>query len=113
MSKSTGAAFGTMAAYKTEQVTVTETEADVLKTYIDTTPESGNTLKRSFCGKCGSPVKVQRGSDPERTVIPVGIIDGDKDSFKPQLEFYCKRKAGWVGAIEDSKTFDAMPTSSD
>ena len=81
----------------------------MLKTYIDTTPESGDVLKRSFCGKCGSPVRVESGRNPGAMVIPVGIIDGDKDAFKPQVEFFCKRKAGWVGTIENAKTFDGMP----
>ncbi|KAJ3564367.1 hypothetical protein NPX13_g7871 [Xylaria arbuscula] len=107
--KYTGATFGTMAAYKNEQLKFTESEADVLKTYNDTTPESGGTLKRSFCGNCGSPVRVQSSKNPGASVIPVGIIDGGKDDFKPQIEFFCKRKAGWVGAIEGAKTVDAMP----
>ncbi|KAI3337828.1 hypothetical protein F4824DRAFT_500077 [Ustulina deusta] len=150
--KSTGAPFGSLAAYKTEvritvlppstfsrffvgmgspalrtrdlappihtrpsfpdndkQVTFTESEPSVLKTYIDTSPESGGVLKRSFCGKCGSPVGIQRGSNPDTLVLPIGIIDGNKDAFKPQLEFFCRSKADWVGAIQDSKTFDAMP----
>ncbi|KAI0431044.1 Mss4-like protein [Xylaria sp. FL1042] len=107
--KFTGVPFSSMAAYKVEQVILKEAEPSVLKTYTDTTPDSGGVLKRSFCGKCGSPIKVQTGSDPTTVVVPIGIIDGDKDTFKPQVEFYCKAKTDWVGAIENSKTFDAMP----
>ncbi|KAI1276175.1 Mss4-like protein [Xylaria sp. FL0933] len=107
--KFTGAAFGSMASYKTEQVTLTEAEPSVLRTYIDTSPESGGALKRSFCGKCGSPVKIETEKHPGTLVVPIGIIDGDKDTFKPQLEFFCRGKADWVGAIADAKTFDAMP----
>ncbi|KAI1430112.1 Mss4-like protein [Xylaria sp. FL1777] len=107
--KSTGAVFGSLAVYKTEQVTVTEAEPDVLKTYVDTSPESGGVLKRSFCGKCGSPVKIQKGSTPETMVVPVGIVDGDKSTFKPDVEFYCRGKADWVGAFDNCKNFETMP----
>ncbi|KAI0543098.1 Mss4-like protein [Xylaria digitata] len=116
--KSTGAAFGSLAAYMTDvritvplpmQVTYVESEPSLLKTFIDTSPESGDILKRSFCGKCGSPVRVQRGSKPDTLIVPVGIIDGDKTVFKPQAEFFCRGKANWVGDIQDSKTFDANP----
>ncbi|KAI1294543.1 Mss4-like protein [Xylaria venustula] len=107
--KSTGAAFGSMAAYKAEQVILTESEPSMLKTYVDKTPESGRVLKRSFCGNCGSPVKSLSSAAPGNVVVPIGIIDGDKDAFRPQMEFYCRGKADWVGAIENVKTFDAMP----
>ncbi|KAJ2978866.1 hypothetical protein NUW58_g7358 [Xylaria curta] len=76
--KFTGGIFGSFAAYAVEQVTFTESEPDVLKTYNDTTPESGSVLRRSFCGKCGSPVRIQTSSLPDALVVPVGVIDGDK-----------------------------------
>ncbi|KAI0453647.1 Mss4-like protein [Xylaria acuta] len=107
--KFTGAPFGSFAAYKVEQVTFTESEPSVLKTYDDTSPESGEVLKRSFCGKCGSPVRIQPASRLDVLVVPVGIIDGDKAAFKPELEYYCKGKADWVGAIGDTKTFETAP----
>ncbi|KAI8950998.1 glutathione-dependent formaldehyde-activating, GFA [Xylaria longipes] len=107
--KFTGAAFNSLAGYKVEQVTFTESDPSVLKTYRDTSPESGEVLERSFCGKCGSPVRISRASQPGLLVVPVGIIDGDKSAFKPELEFYCRGKADWVGAIEGVKTFEAMP----
>ncbi|KAI0204754.1 Mss4-like protein [Astrocystis sublimbata] len=107
--KFTGAVYGSMAAYKTEQLTFIEAEPSVLKTYDDTTPESGGTLKRSFCGKCGSPMRVISTRHLEFAVIPVGTIDGDKSAFKPQKEFFCKGRTSWVDAVEDSDKFEAMP----
>ncbi|KAI1744252.1 glutathione-dependent formaldehyde-activating, GFA [Xylaria scruposa] len=109
--KYTGAVFGSMAAYRVEQVTFTESEPSLLKTYTDTTPESGDVLNRSFCGKCGSPVRAQTGKRPDVLVVPVGIIDGDKADFKPELEFYCRGRADWVDPIENTQTFEAMPTA--
>ncbi|TRX98244.1 hypothetical protein FHL15_000889 [Xylaria flabelliformis] len=107
--KSFGAAFGSLAAYTVEQVTFTESEPSVLKTYTDRSPESGDVLNRSFCGKCGSPVRVQTGKRPDVLVVPVGIIDGDKADFKPELEFYCRGRVDWVDPIENTKAFETMP----
>ncbi|KAI1180629.1 Mss4-like protein [Nemania sp. FL0916] len=108
--KCTGAMFGSLAVYKTEQVTITESSPAVLKTYEDTSPESGEVLKRFFCGTCGSPVKGQRTSRPDVTVIPVGIVDGDKADFRPQMEFFCRGKADWVTAVCDGdKSFETLP----
>ncbi|KAI0443336.1 Mss4-like protein [Xylaria telfairii] len=106
--KFTGVVFGSFVTYKTEQVTFTETEPSILKMYEDASTDSGQVLQRSFCGKCGSPVRVQR-ANTDFLAVPVGIIDGDKADFKPSLELYCKGKADWVGAIEDIKSFAAMP----
>ncbi|KAI8629399.1 Mss4-like protein [Xylariaceae sp. FL1651] len=107
--KNTGGAFGSLAAYTAEKITFTESEPSVMKTYEDTSPESGRVLYRSFCGKCGSPVRLTRPGNDNIVVVPVGIIDGDKSAFKPQLEFFCRGKADWVGAIKDSQMFEAMP----
>ncbi|KAI1166493.1 Mss4-like protein [Nemania serpens] len=107
--KYTASVFGWFSVYKTEQVTFTESEPSVLKTYKDGSPESGEILTRSFCGKCGSPVSSQPLSVPEIIVVPVGIVDGDKTTFKPQAELYCQGRADWVPTIEGAKTFERMP----
>ncbi|KAI3331941.1 Mss4-like protein [Xylariaceae sp. AK1471] len=107
--KSTGGAFASIAAYKTEQVTITESEPSVLKMYEDTSPESGEVLKRSFCGKCGGPVRIQRKSRPDTCIVPIGIIDGDKGAFKPKVELFCRSRVDWVGPVEDSEAFETMP----
>ncbi|KAI1202380.1 Mss4-like protein [Nemania serpens] len=107
--KNSASVFGWFAVYGTEQVTITESEPSVLANYKDASPESGEILTRSFCGKCGSSVSSQPKSNTDILVVPVGIVDGDKTSFNPESEFYCKRRADWVPAIEDTKTFESMP----
>jgi hypothetical protein len=77
--------------------------------YDDASPESGNVLRRSFCGRCGSPVRIKSGVRPDLVAVPVGIIDGDKADFKPSIEFYCRNRAGWVGAVDGAESFDTMP----
>ncbi|KAI5926347.1 hypothetical protein F4810DRAFT_707955 [Camillea tinctor] len=87
--------------------------AETLRTYEDTSPESGNVLERSFCARCGCPVTGKLRTKREYTVVPVGAIDGPKDAFRPQAELFCVRRASWLGEIEGSTTFERMPTHLD
>ncbi|KAI1119669.1 glutathione-dependent formaldehyde-activating, GFA [Nemania sp. NC0429] len=107
--KNTASVFGWFAIFEAKQITFTKSEPSLLRTYIDESPESGNVLTRSFCGKCGSTVSSQPLSNLDVLVIPVGIIDGDKTAFNPHSEFYCRGRAEWVPAIKGSKTFERMP----
>ncbi|KAI2625227.1 Mss4-like protein [Xylaria nigripes] len=107
--KSTGVVFGSFAAYNIEQVTFTESEPSIMKTYEDKSPDSGSVLLRSFCGKCGSLIKCTRDTRSHMMVVPMGIIDGDKETFKPDMEFFCRNRADWIGAVEGAKEFTAMP----
>ncbi|RYP92807.1 hypothetical protein DL770_001087 [Monosporascus sp. CRB-9-2] len=108
--KSTGVVYASMAAFKSDDVTYTASDPSLLRTYDDTSPESGRVLERSFCGRCGSNVRVVSRSQVELTVVPQGIIDGDKDDLRPRLEVFCARRAGWLGDVEGAQTYETMPT---
>lgn len=82
----------------------------MLRTYDDTSPDSGEVVKRSFCGRCGSPIKAQRQSSLDTVSVPVGILDGDKAAFKPEMEFYCRGRASWLGAVDGATEFDTLPS---
>lgn len=77
---------------------------------MDRTPETGRTLTRSFCGQCGSKVRITSSSFPGGLVIPAGVLDGDKaaEDLRPTVEFYCKHRAGWLGAHGGSEQHDAL-----
>ncbi|RYP70263.1 hypothetical protein DL771_005566 [Monosporascus sp. 5C6A] len=108
--KATGVVFASMAAFKSDDVTYTASDPSLLRTYDDTSPGSGGVLERSFCGRCGSCVRVVSQQDPESTIVPQGIIDGNKDDLWPRIEFYCVRRAGWLGDVEGAQTYETMPT---
>jgi hypothetical protein len=40
-------------------------------------------------------------------VVATGTLDGEKD-FKPEQEFYCKRKFDFVPEMQATKKFEAM-----
>ncbi|RYP87402.1 hypothetical protein DL769_000498 [Monosporascus sp. CRB-8-3] len=108
--KSTGVVYASMAAFKSDDVTYTASDPSLLRTYDDTSPESGGVLERSFCGRCGSNVRVVSRGRSEWTVVPQGIIDGDKDDLRPRFEAFCSRRPGWLGDIEGVQKYETMPT---
>lgn len=95
-----------------QQVKFTLTEPSVLKTYEDTTPESGSVLSRFFCGNCGSGVKMTTTSRPGVVAVGIGIIDGDRTDLQPTKEFFCDRKLPWVAPVAGAKGFPMMPPPS-
>lgn len=91
-------------------MTYTLSDESLLRTYADSSPESGSVLDRSFCGRCGSVVRVtRRPGGVGAVVVPMGVIDGDKADLKPTLEFYCTRKAPWLGDIEGATLLEKSP----
>ncbi|KAH9904205.1 Mss4-like protein [Xylariomycetidae sp. FL2044] len=107
--KSCGGEFAELSAWKAEDVEYTFSDPSVFQVYDDKSPESGSVLQRSFCGTCGSRVKIAKVANPEALVIPVGIIDGDKSDLKPSMEFWCKRRPGWLGDIDGATKFHELP----
>jgi hypothetical protein len=64
-------------------------------------------VERSFCEKCGSSLFIRNPKHPDVVIIASGNLDG-VDEWRPKLEFYCKRKAAWVGVGTETVRFAAM-----
>ncbi|KAI1110174.1 glutathione-dependent formaldehyde-activating, GFA [Nemania sp. NC0429] len=107
--KFSGAVFGSLAVWKSSDITFSESEPSIIKTYDDTSAESGRIIKRLFCGRCGSALCGIRVGLDEFTVVPIGILDGDKSDLKPQFEFFHKSKVDWVAPIEGTQCFEGVP----
>ncbi len=69
--KASGAGASHNALLPTSAVTFT---SGTPKLFRDTA-ESGNILKRYFCGDCGSPLYSQREKLPEMMVLKIGTLD--------------------------------------
>lgn len=80
-----------------------------MKTYEDTGADSGRIVKRLFCGRCGSSLCGIRVGLDEFSIVPIGILDGDKSDLKPQFEFFGRSKVSWVAPVEGSQFFEALP----
>lgn len=80
-----------------------------MKTYDDTSSESGRIVKRLFCGRCGSSLCGIRVGMDDVSIVPIGILDGDKSDLKPQYEFFCRSKVSWVVPVDGSQCFETLP----
>ncbi|KAI1814702.1 glutathione-dependent formaldehyde-activating, GFA [Poronia punctata] len=107
--KGSGGIFTTLAVFKTEQVTFTESSPSLISTYADKSPESGDIVYRKFCSRCGSPLSGTKGTKPEFVIIAAGIVDGDKNVFRPRLEFFCRTRVDWIKSVEDASVWDTLP----
>ena len=57
--------------------------------------QSGNILKRYFCGDCGSPIYSQREKVPEMMVLKVGTLDNSAD-MKLVMNIWTKSARPWM-----------------
>lgn len=77
-----------------------------VKTYNDT-GDSGATVKRQFCGDCGSPVFTRVEHPPGVMFIKAGTMD-DTSSLKPSFHCYTKSAQNWVD-LGDIPGFETVP----
>jgi hypothetical protein len=77
-----------------------------LTTYNDT-GDSGATVRRQFCGTCGSPVFTRVDSPPGMLFIKAGTLD-DTSILKPAFHCYAKSKQDWVD-LGDLPAFATVP----
>ena len=77
-----------------------------LTTYNDT-GDSGATVRRQFCGTCGSPVFTRVDTPPGMMFIKAGTLD-DTSILKPAFHCYTKSKQDWVD-LGEIPSFDTVP----
>ncbi|MEP3050784.1 MAG: GFA family protein [Erythrobacter sp.] len=77
-----------------------------VKTFNDK-GESGATVKRQFCGDCGSPIFSLAAQPPGFMFVKAGTLD-DTSSLKPAFHCYTKSKQDWV-ELEDIPSFATVP----
>ena len=84
--------------------------AETLRTYADHATDSGATVERSFCPSCGSPVKAENKTKfPGAVILTYGTMELQSgQSWQPGLEYYCVRKAEWLGTLTESQKFDTL-----
>jgi hypothetical protein len=69
---------------------------------------SGSTMRRGFCGTCGSPVVAATSGLPGVTTITVGSLD-DPSVFKPEFVCYTSRGHTWDLVDPALPSFPKMP----
>ena len=59
------------------------------------TAASGNTVRRSFCSNCGTPVMSESSGVPDVVVLRVGTLD-DANAFPPKQNIWTDSAPGWA-----------------
>lgn len=92
--RQTGTAFSVLVAANSDSFEL----AGEVSCYLDT-GESGATLERYFCGKCGSPIYTAVPANPGVVVVKAGTLD-DTNALYPRLHVWCDRAWPWVAFPE-------------
>ncbi len=77
-------------------------------TTYDTQADSGNTVTRHFCGKCGSNLWSVPNAIPDLLVVKAGSLD-DPSWLKPGMSIYCDSAQPWAVIPEGIPRFPKMP----
>ncbi|SCV72592.1 BQ2448_4129 [Microbotryum intermedium] len=73
------------------------------KVYDDQKADSGKSIKRSFCGNCGSALFSKPTSQPGAVFIKVGVLD-EAAKVKPGAEIYIDSQLPLIDAQSDFNT---------
>lgn len=88
-----GAASVNILTLPTSNLTVTDSK-NFLKAYHDTDTGSGNTVARSFCSNCGSPIGcLPILPAPQISVVALGLFQRIPE---PEFEVFTKHRQAWV-----------------
>lgn len=82
----------TFVGYSPEQVSFTASQP------ASYSSEDG--VKRSFCGKCGSPVSYESNRWRDQLHLYLGIFD-EPNNIRPQDHVFCEEKIGWLNIEDD------------
>jgi hypothetical protein len=103
--KSGGGGHSSIFAVPKDGVTMTgETKV------YEVTADSGNTVGRGFCPRCGGPIFTVSSGLPGVIMFKAGGLD-DPEQFKPAMVIYTKSGPGWDQDVVNGglPTFEAMP----
>jgi hypothetical protein len=77
---------------------------------FDTRGDSGLAVERSFCPKCGSPIRTDSDGMRQQgiTIIKAGILD-DVHGLTPSLQIYCESEHPWLRDTNAVVRFPRMP----
>lgn len=101
--KSSGTSHGTHVVVAESAVSVT---GDV--TGYDHPADSGNIVRRHFCGTCGGPIYSTNNSMPGMMFLRASSLD-DLDAITPSMLVYASRAPKWIGVSDGMVRFAEMP----
>ena len=103
--RASGSAFAAFVFVPSDRLTYSGPEIR----YHDVTAESGRTLRRQFCGDCGSPVSARWPELPRVELLHVASLD-DQSLFSPTHELWVSRAEAWHPFHPNTVTLEEGPT---
>ncbi len=91
--KQTGAPFSIVIGVQQGSLRI---ERGTLGTFMDQ-GDSGQPVERSFCQRCGSPIRSYCASMPTLEFIKAGTLD-DTSWLQPTMEIWCETAQPWLAA---------------
>ena len=70
--------------------------------------DSGNIVRRAFCGTCGSPIYSKNSRMPDKVFLRASVLDTHED-IAPQMTVYASRAPGWTRIDHTRPVFDIRP----
>ena len=101
--KFTGAPFGAILGVPKPALSVQGEMTSYAKT-----GDTGKTITRRFCPKCGSSLMDEADALPNIVMIGVGTLD-DASWVKPGMQIYCDSAQSWVQLGGEMQRFAKMP----
>ena len=101
--KASGTSHGTHVGVPEDSLTL---EGDV--TFYESTADSGNTVSRGFCPKCGSAIFSRNSGMPGIVMLRGSSLD-DPNSITPQMNVYVSRAPEWANIDPSLPGFAEMP----
>ncbi|HRY04070.1 MAG TPA: GFA family protein [Beijerinckiaceae bacterium] len=98
--KASGSAFSTNLVIQRADIDFTGDMAS-----YDDTADSGNTLKRSFCPKCGASIMSESSGRPGSAVLKAGTLD-DPSVVKPTMQIWTRSAQPWVKLEGEMKSME-------
>jgi hypothetical protein len=103
--KQTGTAFAVLVGIPKSAISI----KGQIKTFHDK-GDSGQTVERSFCPECGSPILFNAAVIPGLAFIYGGTLH-DTSWLDPKVHVYCDSKERWTFIPEGSQKFAKMAAS--
>lgn len=103
--KQTGTSFSLVALVPAAAVQMSGTTA-----MYATRGESGDAVERTFCPKCGSPVRTDSNATRQQgiTILKAGLLDNASE-LQPTLQIYCDSAHSWLPDLAPIARFAKMP----
>ncbi len=75
-----------------------------------TSYESSPGVRRSFCGRCGTPMAYDSDKLPGEIHLLIGTLE-HPEAFEPGVEVFCAERLPWLKVEVAGPSFDTLPES--